>query len=344
MVDCNLTKESVKLRVLEKVYEEVIQRVEAGSVLQRKLVRGAVRNINQYVNLKYRKRKIPVGLKIKRWFYNAIVGSKFRKLAGGKVRLIVSGGAAMNKKIGKIYQIFGLNILEGYGLTETSPIISANTIEDNRFGTVGMPLENVRVKIGNNDEILVKGPNVMIGYLNKPKETAQVFDNEGWLHTGDQGKFDKFGNLIITGRIKELIVTSYGKNIAPVPIEQRLSESRYIDQIMLYGDKRKCLVALIVPRRKSLESYAKANNIRFDNYPEILKRDEIKELINDEIEITNHDFAQHERVKSFTLLSENFTVENRLLTPTLKVRRDEIGKKYRNLIESLYKDLEQVKS
>ncbi len=142
-------------------------------------------------------------------------------------------------------------------MTETAPVVSANRIEDNRFGTVGKPFDKVMVKIGDNEEILVKGPNLMIGYLNKPEETAKVIDKEGWFHTGDQGRFDEFGNLIITGRIKELIVTSYGKNIAPVPIEQKLSESKYIDQIMLYGDKKKCIVALIVPNQKFIEDYAK---------------------------------------------------------------------------------------
>lgn len=328
-------------RVLEKVYETVSRKITEGSALQRKLVRSAVKNLNRYTNLKYRKRKIPFGLKIKYWFYDCLVAAKFRKLAGGKVRLIVSGGAALNKKIAKIYHIFGFNIVEGYGLTETAPVVCANTIETNRFGTVGKPLENVSVKIGENDEILVKGPNVMIGYLNKPEATAQAIDNEGWFHTGDQGRFDEYGNLIITGRIKELIVTSYGKNIAPMPIEQRLQESSYIDQIMLYGDKKKCLVALIVPQKKAVENYAKKNKIEFANYPELLQTAEIKNLIKSEIEIANQDFAQHERIKSFALLTENFTVENGLLTPTLKVRRDAIVKKYRDLIESLYQDLER---
>jgi len=328
-------------RVLEKVYEQVSRRVAEGTALQRRLVRSAVKNLNRYANLRYRKRKIPFGLKIKYWFDNNLVAAKFRRLAGGRIRLIVSGGAALNKKIAKIYHIFGFNIVEGYGLTETAPVVCANTIEANRFGTVGKPLDNVSVRIGKNDEILVKGPNVMVGYLNKPNETNQTIDNQGWFHTGDQGRFDEFGNLVITGRIKELIVTSYGKNIAPVPIEQRLQESNYIDQVMLYGDKKKCLVALIVPQRKAVESYAKRNKIEFTNYSELLQTSEIKKLIKVEIENINQDFAQHERVKSFALLSENFSVENGLLTPTLKLRRDAIVKRYQDLIESLYQDLER---
>ncbi|MEO0092796.1 MAG: AMP-dependent synthetase/ligase [candidate division WOR-3 bacterium] len=328
-------------RVLEKVYEEVTRRVSQGPPLQRKLVQSAVRVLNRYTNLKYRDRKIPLGLKIKRWFYNWIVGAKFRKLAGGRVRLIVSGGAALNKKIAKIYHIFGFNIVEGYGLTETAPVVCANAIETNRFGTVGKPFDDVLVKIGANNEILVKGPNVMIGYLNKPAATAAVIDKDGWFHTGDQGRFDEYGNLIITGRIKELIVTSYGKNIAPVPIEQSLTESVYIDQAMVYGDKKKCLVALIVPQKKVIEDYADANRIAFNNYPELLQKPEIKNLIQTEVEKTNQNFAHYEQVKSFALLAENFTVENGLLTPTLKVRRDLVVRKYWDLIESLYQDLEQ---
>ena len=331
-------------RVLEKVYEEVTRKVAAGSIIQRKLVRGAVRNINQYNNLKNRNRKISLWLIIKRWFCNTLVTAQFKKIAGGRLRVMVSGSAPLNKKMAKIFYIFGFNIIEGYGLTETSPIVSSNSFEENRFGTVGKPFDNVIIKIGENDEILVKGPNLMIGYLNKPEETQKVIDKEGWFHTGDQGKFDKYGNLIITGRIKELIVTSYGKNIAPAPIEQKLSESKYIEQIMLYGDKKKCIVALIVPKRKTIENYVKENDIRFSSYAELLPTAEIKKLIANEIEKSNDCFAPHEQVKSFALLAENFTVENGLLTPTLKVRRDEIVKKYRDLIESLYKDLEKEKS
>ena len=328
-------------RLLEKVYEEVTKKVEAGSFIQKKLVRNAVRNLVRYTNLKNRKRKISLWLKLRRWFYNGVVGTKFRNLAGGRIRLIVTGSAAMNKKIGKLYSIFGFNIVEGYGLTETAPVVCVNRIEDNRFGTVGKPFDQVMVKIGDNDEILVKGPNLMIGYLNKPEETAKAIDNEGWFHTGDQGRFDKFGNLIITGRIKELIVTSYGKNIAPVPIEQKLSESKYIDQIMLCGDKKKCIVALIVPNQKLIEDYAKEKFITFNNYSELLKKEEVKKLIENEIETSNICLAPYEQVKSFALLAEPFTIENGLLTPTLKVRRNEIVKKYRDLIESLYKDLEK---
>lgn len=331
-------------RILEKVYEEVARKVAAGSVIQRKLVSGTIRNINQYNNLKNRKRKISLWLIMKRWFYKVLVIAKFKKIAGGRLRVVVSGSASLNKKIAKIFYSFGFNIMEGYGLTETSPIVSSNSFEENRFGTVGKPFENVMVKIGENDEILVKGPNLMVGYLNKPEEAKKVIDNEGWFHTGDQGKFDKYSNLIITGRIKELIVTSYGKNIAPAPIEQKLSESKYIEQIMLYGDKKKCIVALIVPKRKSIENYGKENDIRFSSYAALLHTAEINKLIAKEIEKSNDCFATYEQVKSFALLAENFTVENGLLTPTLKVRRKEIVKKYYDLIESLYKDLEQEKS
>ena len=328
-------------RLLEKVYEEATKKVEAGSFIQKKLVRNATRNLIQYTNLKDRKRKISLWLKFKRWFFNRVVGTKFRKLAGGRVRLIVTGSAAMNKKIGKLYSIFGFNIVEGYGLTETAPVVCVNRIEDNRFGTVGKPFNQVIVKIGDNDEILVKGPNLMIGYLNKPEETAKAIDNEGWFHTGDQGRFDNYGNLIITGRIKELIVTSYGKNIAPVPIEQKLSESKFIEQIMLYGDKKKCIIALIVPNQKFIENYAKENSITFNNYVELLQEEEVKKVICNEIKTSNLCLAPYEQVKSFALLAEPFTIENGLLTPTLKVRRNEIVKKYRDLIESLYKDLEK---
>jgi long-chain acyl-CoA synthetase len=176
----------------------------------------------------------------------------------------------------------------------------------------------------------------MKGYFNKPEETSKVIDKDGWLHTGDQGKFDESGNLIITGRIKEIIVTSYGKNIGPAPIEQKISMSRYIDQVMLYGDRKKHLVALIIPNRSSIEGYAGEKCIPFENYSELLETVKIKELINGEIEEATAEFASYEKPKAFALIPDIFTVENGMLTPTLKLRRNKVIEKYGALIESMY--------
>lgn len=328
-------------RIIEKAYDMAVEKVEKSSPIKKALVLSAIKNLNKYANLKYKNMKISPWLKIKYSIYNRLVASKFREIAGGRLRLIISGSAPLNPQIEKIFYILGFNIIEGYGLTETSPVVCTNLIEDNRLGTVGKPIDDVEIKIGDGDEILVKGPNVMKGYLNKPEETARVIDSNGWFHTGDQGRFDAYGNLIITGRIKEIIVTSYGKNIAPAPLEEKISRSRYIDQVMLHGDKRKYIVALIVPNRESIEHYAGEKNILSGNYSELLETDKIKELINHEIEKATTDLASYEKVKTFALLSEGFTVENGMFTLTLKLRRGEIAKRYVELINALYENLEK---
>lgn len=328
-------------RIIEKAYDMAVEKVEKSSPIKKALVLSAIKNLNKYANLKYKNMKISPWLKIKYSIYNRLVASKFREIAGGRLRLIISGSAPLNPQIEKIFYILGFNIIEGYGLTETSPVVCTNLIEDNRLGTVGKPIDDVEIKIGDGDEILVKGPNVMKGYLNKPEETARVIDSNGWFHTGDQGRFDAYGNLIITGRIKEIIVTSYGKNIAPAPLEEKISRSRYIDQVMLYGDKRKFIVALVVPNRESIEHYAGEKNILSGNYSELLETDKIKELINHEIEKATTNLASYEKVKTFALLSEGFTVENGMFTLTLKLRRGEIAKRYVELINALYENLEK---
>uniref|UniRef100_A0A7C4XN00 Long-chain fatty acid--CoA ligase n=1 Tax=candidate division WOR-3 bacterium TaxID=2052148 RepID=A0A7C4XN00_UNCW3 len=323
-------------RVIEKVYNTVVQKIEGGSILKKGLVLSAVKNLNEYANLKYKNKPVPLWLKIKCSIFDKLVASKFRKLGGGRIRAIIVGGAPLNRDIAKILYIFGFNIVEGYGLTETSPCVACCTVEDNRLGTVGKPFEGVEVKIGENDEILVRGPNVMKGYLNKPEETAQAIDKEGWLHTGDQGRFDEYGNLIITGRIKEIIVTSGGKKIAPVPIEAKLTANPFIEQAMLCGDKRSYITALIVPDRRALEGYAKKVRLHYD-YPALLKSSEIKELLRKEVATVNESLAQFEKIKAFIIIPESFSVENGLLTSTLKLKRNKILTRYWDLIDQMYR-------
>ncbi|MCK4549760.1 MAG: AMP-binding protein, partial [Candidatus Krumholzibacteria bacterium] len=254
----------------------------------------------------------------------------------GRLRLLVSGGAPLDRALAKTLLVLGFNILEGYGLTEASPVVASALLEDNRLGTVGKPLDGVEIKIGEAEEILVSGPNVMQGYFNKPDETAKVIDSDGWLHTGDQGRFDDQGNLIITGRIKELIVTSYGKNVAPVPIEAEITKSPYIDQALLYGDNRKYITALVVPEKCAIENYAQENDLFSAGYEELLGSSEIRKLISGEIERATVDRARYEKVKSFSIVPESFTVANKLLTPTLKLRRKQVTEKYSDVIAAMY--------
>jgi long-chain acyl-CoA synthetase len=323
-------------RVIEKVYNEAVKKIEGGSPFKRGLVAAAVKGLNEYANLKYRKQAIPLGLKFKCAVYRKLVADKFRKLGGGRIRLIVVGGAPLNRQIAKIVYIFGFNIVEGYGLTETAPVVACNAIETNRLGTVGKPFPGIEVRIGENDEILVRGPNVMIGYHNKPEETAKVIDSDGWFHTGDQGKFDADGNLVITGRLKELIVTSGGKKIPPAAIEARISISPFVDQVILCGDGRNFLTALVVPQRTAVEYYARANGVNYETYSGLLESEEIKGLIKREIDQALADVPSYEKVKVFALLEQGFTVENELLTPTLKMKRRQIAERYAALLDRMY--------
>ncbi len=327
-------------RILEKIYEAVEKRVLEAPFIRRKLVMYAIRCLNRRANLEYRGLRVPATLKMMCAFFNRNIASKFRRIAGGKLRLLVSGGAPLDRRLAKTLYVLGFNILEGYGLTEASPVVCTACLDDNRLGTVGKPLEGVEVRIGEGDEILVRGANIMRGYFNKPEETAKVIDGEGWFHTGDRGRFDDTGNLIITGRIKEIIVTSYGKNVSPIPIESEITKSIYVDQAMLCGDNRKYITALIVPQREAIERYARERNIDAADYEELLARDEIRELIGAEIERATANRARFEKVKVFTLIPESFTVANKLLTPSLKLRRGKVIETYIKEIEAMYKETE----
>jgi long-chain acyl-CoA synthetase len=323
-------------RIIEKAYSIAVERVEGSSPFKRGLVLSAVKNLNEYANRKYKKMSIPLWLSFKKNIYDALVAKKFRSLGGGRIRLIVSGAAPLSRQLAKILYIMGFNIVEGYGLTEASPVVAVSAVEDNIIGTVGRPIDQVEVQIGENSEILVRGPNVMKGYLNKPKETAAAIDQDGWLHTGDQGKFDEHGNLIITGRIKEIIVTASGKNITPTAVESKISGSRFVEHAMVHGDNRKYLVALVVPFQDAIEQFAKANRVAYDSYAHLLGKEAIKDVVKQEISKAMTELASYEQIKAFALITEPFTVANALLTPSLKIRRKKIAEKYVDLIEDMY--------
>jgi long-chain acyl-CoA synthetase len=323
-------------RIVEKIYEAVERKVMEAPLLRRKLVFAAVHHLNERVNRLYRGERVPLSLRVRCVLCDRLVAAKFRKIAGGRLRLLVSGGAPLDRKLAKTLHVLGFNIVEGYGLTETAPIVCTGALDDNRLGTVGKPFDGVEVRIGESDEILVKGPNLTCGYFNLPDETAKAIDDDGWFHTGDRGRLDERGNLIITGRIKELIVTSYGKKVAPVPIEAEIKKSPYIDEVLLFGDNRKFITALVVPRREAIEQYVREKGVAAADYAELLARVEIRELIAGEIERATADLAPFEKVRAFTLLPEGFTVANELLTPTLKLRRQKIVERYANEIEAMY--------
>jgi long-chain acyl-CoA synthetase len=324
-------------RIIEKAFEKAVAGVKNKSLLGQWLVSSAMRNLNTRANLEYRKKRVPYLLRAKCAVLDRIVASTFRQLAGGRLRLIASGGAPLDRKIAKAFHILGFNIVEGYGLTETSPVVSCNAPCDNTLGTVGKPMDGVQIRIGEKDEIQVKGPNVMRGYLNDPAATAEVLDGEGWLHTGDQGRFDERGNLVITGRIKDLIITSYGKNVPATAIETKILQSPYVSQIVVFGDKRKYITALVMPDQAAVENWALRRGITSSAFSTLVQHEEIRRLIAQEIDEATRDCTSYEKIKAFRLITEEFTADNGLLTPTLKTRRKAIAEKYHELIDSMYK-------
>lgn len=325
-------------RVLEKAYSTVVEKVLRGPALQRRLMAATIRSHTRYARLHRRGLRVPIRVALTRWLTERLVVRRLHRLAGGRLRMIFSGAAPLDRRLANIFRALGFNLLEGYGLTEASPVVCAALPGQERVGTVGRPFPDVEVRIGPDSEILVRGPNVMKGYLNKPAETARTVDKDGWLHTGDQGRFDEFGNLIITGRIKELIVNSYGKNIAPVPIEQALVSSPYIEQALVIGDRRPFISALIVPARRILEDWAQGEGISSDDYSRLIGEPRVIELFRSEVDRLTTNFAPYEQVKQFCLIPEPYTVENGLLTPTLKLRRRRIEERYHKEIESMYRE------
>ena len=327
-------------RVLEKAHAAARWKIEGHSKRKQALVRSAIRGLNERANRRYRGERVSPWLALKCAMYDKLVAKKFRDAAGGRLRIIVSGGASLDKRIAKILFVVGFNVFEGYGMTEASPVIACSPVDGIRLGTVGTALEGVEVKIGESDEILVRGPNVMRGYLGRPEETAEALDSDGWLHSGDQGKLDADGYLTITGRLKDLIVTSYGKNISPRPIEEKMARSKYVAQVMVYGDNKKYLVALVVPDSEAIKQYASENAVAFEDYAALLGSEEIRGLISGEIDRVNKTAPSYEQVRGFDILPEEFTLENGMLTPTLKPRRGRISMIHEDLIERLYMHIE----
>jgi long-chain acyl-CoA synthetase len=337
--DVQLARPTVMIvlpRVLEKVYNAVQDKVLTGPALNRLLMISTLRTHRRYAMRKAANQPISLWLRFKHRLLGKLVVDKLRQLAGGRLRVMVSSSAPLDRKLAHIIRNLGFNLLEGYGLTECSPAVCVAVPGQERVGTVGKPLAGVEVRIGPNEEILVRGPNLMKGYLNKPKETAEVIDTEGWFHTGDQGKFDDEGNLIITGRIKELIINSYGKNIPPSPIELAVCNSKYVEQVLVHGDRRPFLCALVVPSPLSLEAYARERGIAFTRYTDVLDHPEVLKLYDGEIKKALAGSAQYEQVHRFKLIPEPFTVENGLLTPSLKTKRPQVIAAYRNEIEKMY--------
>jgi long-chain acyl-CoA synthetase len=324
-------------RVFEKIYTKVMDQVLSSPSLRRKIFFWALKTGKRYSALKLSGETIPGGLSFKRKLADKLVFSKIKAKTGGRVRFFVSGGAPLSKDIAEFFHAIGIVILEGYGLTETSPVLAVNTFDHLRFGTVGKPIPGVEIRIAPDGEILAKGPNIMKGYYKKEVETREVLEG-GWFHTGDIGHLDEDGFLVITDRKKDLLVTSGGKNVAPQPIENLLKTSSYIVNAVVLGDRRRFVSALVVPDFEKLTEYAKANRIDFQNQEELARNSRINQFLQTEVDRSTPHLASYEKIKKIAVLPRDFEIEKGEITPTLKIRRKNVELEYGDVIESLYRD------
>jgi long-chain acyl-CoA synthetase len=321
-------------RLFERIHSKILKNVDSQPESKQKIFHWAIDIGKKYARAK-KEGVFALHLSIQYKIADKLVFSKLRAKMGGRLRFFISGGAALSKDLGEFFEAMGIIIIEGYGLTESSPVISANRLDEYRFGSVGKPVPGVEVKIGNDGEILARGPNIMLGYYKNKKETSEVL-KDGWLHTGDIGTFDKDGFLVITDRKKHLFKTSAGKYIAPTPIENIFLSSKYIDQFILVGDRRMFLSALIVPDFESIKEYADSHKIPYQDVQELIKNKEIYTLVEQDISKIQKSLANYERVRKFKLLDHQFTLESGEITPSMKLRRKTIEEKYKSLIEEMY--------
>lgn len=344
-------------RLFEKVYNTIAKSVEEGSPIKRGIFNWSVNAGKKASDAKKNGRAAGPLIKAQQALANKLVFSKLHEKLGGNLRFAVSGGAALPRVIGEFFEAAGVILIEGYGLTETAPVLCANPYDGPRYGTVGHVLPGITVgiqrlddgtflgRLNGNDypsnlttaegEIVAKGPNIMKGYWKNEEETRKAIDPDGWYHTGDVGHFAD-GYLVITDRIKHMIVSAGGKNIYPGPIEEQFKTVSAIDQILVIGEGREFLTALVVPNMDSLKQLAKENNFSYASDQELIEKDEIRALFDAEFKNYSKNAAAHEKIRDFRLLPEPFTEENNMMTPTLKLRRREIEKRFAELIDDMY--------
>ena len=324
-------------RLFEKMYARVMDMVLKAPAPKKALFFWALAVGRKYAARKIGKRPASRTLKLKNALAHRLVFSKILARTGGRMRYFVCGGAPLAADIAEFFYAMGLIILPGYGLTETAPVLTGNTLEDYRFGSAGQAVPGVELKIAPDGDILARGPNIMQGYYKREEETREVMEG-GWLHTGDIGRLDPDGFLFITDRKKDLIVTAGGKNVAPQPIESVLGLNPYIAGAVVVGEGRRFISALVVPDFEKLEAYARANNILFRDRAELCSRPDIVDFILAEVNRSTPDLASYERVKKIALLDRDFDIASGEITPTLKVRRAIVEAKYKGLIDSLYRE------
>ncbi len=323
-------------RLYEKIYGRVLERVRGEPMVKQRLFSWARRVGEAAVEHRLAGRPLPAKLAAQHWLADRLVFGKLRARTGGRLRFFISGGAPLSADIARFFHAAGMPILEGYGLTETSPVIAVNTFEHLRLGTVGLPIPGVEVKIAEDGEILTRGPNVMVGYYRKPEATSEALDGDGWFHTGDIGQLDADGYLSITDRKKDLIVTAGGKNIAPQPIEALAKTSKFVSNAVMLGDRRRFPIMLVVPNFQSLMSWAKEEGIPTDDVEALLQQPAVQSKMDREVRTTLRDLARYEVPKKLVLLPRDFSIEAGELTPTLKIKRRVVEQRHRLAIEALY--------
>ncbi len=339
-IDMQMVRPTIVLsvpRLYEKMYARVLENALSGGAIKKRIFFWARGVAERWADVKLAG-GTPRGLLA--WKYalaQRLVFSKLQARTGGRLRYFVSGGAPLAPDINKFFYAAGLVILEGYGLTETSPVISVNTPGAFRIGTVGRPFPGVEVMIAPDGEILTRGPHVMKGYYNRPDATREAIDADRWFHTGDIGEL-RDGYVAITDRKKDIIVTAGGKNIAPQPIENTLKTNKYISQAVVIGDKRKFPVVLVVPNWEQLEKWAKIKNLLWTDRSQLLEMPIVHAKVEKEVFGKLHGLASYETPKKVALLEHDFSIERGELTPTLKVKRRVIDKTYRDVIDRLYED------
>jgi long-chain acyl-CoA synthetase len=329
-------------RMFEKIYANILEKGHQETGVRRKIFDWSLRVADASVPWKAYAKPSGIGTKIGWWIADRIVFTKFREGLGGRLKYFFSGGAPLAKELAEFFWSVGVPIYQGYGLTESSPVIATNRPGANKVGTVGRPIPNIHVRIAQDGEILVHGPCVMRGYYRKPDATRESLASDGWLRTGDIGHLDDEGYLVITDRKKELLKTAAGKFVAPAPIENRLKTSAFISNAMVIGDRRKFVSVLIVPNFANLGAAARKAGVNLSpESGEMCQNKWVRELISGELERLTSNLAQYEKPKRFALLDKDFTFANGELTYTLKLKRRIVEERYRDAIEQLYADVEE---